>query len=166
MTTNQILDHTGDAYLALIHPDIASDTFQDLVRPLLVLAPSVPAAIVGDLIVGPSWRERLLGVYFAMATTPELHIGRLIESLHDLRGMSIVPTIAALAVMARNDCFEMTKSFGDQFDRFAFDGEVGWAVDWALHHVGLREHPGAECGPNYGQRFDAHTRMFEALHSA
>ena len=132
---------------------------------MIAIAPSVPDELVAAMIAGVSWRERLLGLCMAMAKRPAIFTEAMLQSLRDPRGISIVPACAALAVLARRGVFEMSQSFDDMFDRTAFDGEVGWAVDKAMHFAGLRAEDVPGRGPNYGQIFDDHVEVYSSIHA-
>lgn len=118
------------------------------------------------MITGPFWRERLLGICIAMAKDPASFVEPMLQSLRDPRGISIVPACAALAVLARRGIFGMTQTFSAMFDRQAFDGEIGWAADKAMHFAGLRGELVSERGPNYGQIFDDHIQVYSWVHPA
>jgi hypothetical protein len=160
MNEDDILKQTKDAYLWLIHPVPQGKAYSPEIASAIALAPSVPDELVVAMIVGVSWRERLLGLYIAMSKQPAMFTEAMLQSLRDPRGISIVPACAALAVLARRGVFGMSASFADMFDRTAFDGEVGWAADKAMHYAGLRadEIPGR--GPNYGQIFEDHIQVY------
>ena len=90
----------------------------------------------------------------------------MLQSLRDPRGISIVPTCAALAVLARRGIYSMTQSFTEMFDRQSSDGEIGWAADKALHFAGLRADDVSGRGPNFGQVFDDHSQVYSWIHAA
>lgn len=60
----------------------------------------------------------------------------------------------------------MAQSFSEMFDRTAFDGEVGWATDKAMHVAGLRKDDVPGRGPNYGQIFDDHVEVYSWIHAS
>jgi hypothetical protein len=60
----------------------------------------------------------------------------------------------------------MPPSFSEMFDRSAFDGEVGWATDKAMHLAGLRADDVPGNGPNYGQIFTDHVEVYDWIRSA
>jgi hypothetical protein len=162
MTADDIFDQTKDAYLCLIHPVRQNNVYRREIASVIVISPSVSDELVADLIVGISWRERLLGLCLAMTKRPSVFIDPMLSSLKDVRGISIVPTCAALAVMASHGLFQMASSFADMFDRSAFDGEVGWACDKAMQYAGLLKGiVTSEKGPNYGQSFANQTEVYE-----
>ena len=163
MSEDDIFGQTGDAYLCLIHPIQRDDTYRQEISPIIALASSAPDELVAAMITGASWRERLLGLCLAMAKRPATFIEAMLRSLHDPRGIAIVPTCAALAVLARRGIFTMAQSFSEMFDRAAFDGEMGWATDKAMHIVGLRANDVPGRGPNYGQIFDDHVAVYSWL---
>jgi hypothetical protein len=127
---------------------------------VLALAPIASDDLVKSLIVGESWRERLLGLCMGMAKRPATFIDPMLRSLRDPRGISIIPTCAALAVLARRRVFAMEHSFAQMFDRPAFAGGMGWAVDKAMRFVGLRCEEVEGAGPNYGQIFEDHVQVY------
>jgi hypothetical protein len=165
MSEDDIFKQTTDAYLCLIHPVRQGDTYRKEIASVIAIAPSVPDELVAAMIAGVSWRERLLGLCMAMAKRPAIFTEAMLQSLRDPRGISIVPACAALAVLARRGVFEMSQSFADMFDRTAFDGEVGWAVDKAMHFAGLRAEDVTGRGPNYGQIFDDHVEVYSSIHA-
>ena len=85
----------------------------------------------------------------------------MLQSLRDVRGISIVPTCAALAVLARIGVFDVARLSGGAFDRAGFDGEVGWAMDMALHFAGGHAAEANGRGPNYGQIFNHQVQVFQ-----
>ena len=127
---------------------------------MVSLASSVPDELVASMITGASWRERLLGLCFATAKRPATFIEVILQSLRDPRGIAIVPACATLAVLARSGIFTMTQSFSGMFNRAAFDGEVGWSTDKAMHIAGLRVEDVPGRGPNYGQVFEDHVEVY------
>jgi hypothetical protein len=161
MNEDDIFKQTGNTYLRLIHPVRADEDFRKALAPLIRMAPSVPEDLVSAMIVGQSWRERLLGISLALTKCPSKFTEAMIQSLHDLRGISIVPTCAALAVLARRGLFDMAQLSRGAFDRAAFDGEVGWAIDKALDFGGGQPAPANGRGPNYGQTFEHQAQVFE-----
>jgi hypothetical protein len=120
---------------------------------------SQPDELTSKMIVGKSWRERVLGLCIAMAKNPASFVKPMAESLNDVRRISVVPTCAALAVLARRGLVDLTATFTNTMDHSAFDGEVGWAIDKAIHFAGIRPDVVNEKGPNYGQVFEDQTEM-------
>ena len=165
MSEDDIFEQTKGAYLCLIHPVRRDETFRREIAPVIALAPSVPDALVTDMITGVSWRERLLGLCIAMSKRKAIFAEAMLQSLRDVRGISIVPACAALAVLTRRGAFAMPPSFAEMFDRTAFDGEVGWATDKAMHFVGLRAEDVTGRGPNYGQIFDDHVEVYSWIYA-
>jgi hypothetical protein len=165
MSKEDIFEQTKGAYLCLIHPVRRDHTYRQEIAPVISLAPSVSDELVVAMLTGASWRERLLGLCIAMAKRPATFIEPMLQSLRDPRGIAIVPTCAILAVLARLDIYAMTGSFAEMFDRQAFDGEIGWATDKAMHFVGLRAVDVSGRGPNYGQIFDDHLQVYSWIHA-
>jgi hypothetical protein len=193
MTEADVFARTGDAYLRLIHPVMADDRYREDVAPVLALAPAVPDELVAAMLVGASWRERLLGLCLAMALRPGAFIERVLQSLREPRGIAIVPACAVLGVLARRGVFAMHPSLAYDFDRAAFDGEIAWGLEKALAYAGLpaleatgqashserSEEPHAAArdtlgcaqgdmptdrGPNYGQIFEDHAAVYAWVH--
>ena len=94
---------------------------------------------------------------------PSSFIDSMFQSLRDPRGLAIVPTCAALALLARRGVFVMQPSFAELFDRTPFDGEVGWAVDKAMRFAGLRPDDIQGHAPNDGQSFEAYVQFYESI---
>jgi hypothetical protein len=161
MSEDDIFAKPGDTYLRLIHPVKADEDFREALTPLVQAAASVPEDLVSPMIVGKSWRERLLGIELALAKCPGNLTGAMLQSLHDVRGISIVPTCAALAVLGDRGLFDMVQLSDGAFERGAFDGEVGWAIEKALQFVGGQPAAALERGPNYGQVFAHQVQVFE-----
>src|SRR4051812_29250956 len=101
MTKEQVFKETGETYLCLIHPVSPDQDYHSFLSSFRQLPTEVPPQVVSALIVGESWRERLLGLWLAMAQAPESYVDLMLKSLADVRGYSITPTCAALAVLAR-----------------------------------------------------------------
>ncbi len=160
MTENDVFERTKGAYLCLIHPVRCDDRYEPEIESVLALAPLVPDELVASLITGASWRERLLGLCMGMAKEPTNFIEPMLQSLRDPRGISIVPTCAVLAVLARRGVFAMTESFALAFDRRVFDGEIGWAIDKAMRFAGVGADDVAGTGPNFGQVFEDHAELY------
>jgi hypothetical protein len=165
MNVNDVFEQTKDAYLCLIHPIRRDDIYRREIAPVLAIVPAVPDQLVASMIVGASWRERLLGLCLSIAKRQAKFVNPMLESLRDPRGISIVPACAALAVLANRGIFEMSKSFSEMFDRRVFDGEIGWATDKAMYFAGLRTEDVPGKGPNYGQNFDDHTELYSWIYS-
>ena len=166
MTESEIFKDTKGAYIALMRPNLTDDEYRQYIESVIVLAPSAPDELVASMIAGSSWRERLLGLCMAMAKEkqPAMFIESMFQSLRDPRGLSTVPTCAALAVLARRGVFAMPQSFGEMFDPTPFNGEVGWAVKKAMCFVGLcNEDFSGDGGSNDGQSFESHVRFYESL---
>ena len=166
MSEEDIFEQTKDAYLCLVHPIRRDDTYRREIAPVIDLASSAPDELVASMITGAGWRERLLGLCLAMAKQPATFIDAMLQSLRDPRGIAIVPACAALGVLARRGIFTMSQSFSVMFDRTAFDGELGWAADKAMHVAGLRADDVPGRGPNNGQVFDDHVQVYDWIHAA
>jgi hypothetical protein len=164
MLEHDILVSTKGAYLCLIHPVRLDEGHRQAIASIVALAPSVSDELVVTMIEGVSWRERLLGLCLAMTKPPLIPFTEsMLQSLRDPRGISVVPTCAALVVLAQDGAFTMAASFSDMFDRTAFDGEVGWAVDKAMHTAGMRSEDVPGCGPTFGQIFEDHVEVYRCI---
>jgi hypothetical protein len=166
MNEEDIFKNTRDAYLCLIHPVQQDETCRKEIASVVALAPSVPDEVVASMIIGASWRERLLGICMAIAKRPASFVEPLLQSLRDPRGISIVPACAALAVLARHGIFAMPQTFSEMFNRQVFDGEIGWATDKAMHFAGFRAEDVPGRGPNYGQIFEDHVQIYSWIQVA
>lgn len=160
MSEADIFDQTKGACLCLIHPSLTGDAYRREISPVIALAPAVPDPLVANLIKNAGWRERILGLCIGMVKHPVLVIEPILQSLKNPRGIAIVPAFAAHAVLARRGSFAMTQFSSDAFERTAFDGEVGWALDKAMHFAGLRHEDVLGRGPNYGQSFENHVEVY------
>jgi hypothetical protein len=163
MTEDDVFEKTGQAYLCLIHPVTKDGAYRREIEPVMAISATVPDTLVSSLIVGRSWRERLLGLLLAMTKDPTEFVDRMLAWLRDVRGISIVPGCAALAVLARRGLFDASRLLTGEFDHTVFDGELGWALDIASRYaagqsVGLNER-----GPNYGQLFAHQIEMYEHI---
>jgi hypothetical protein len=161
MTADEVFERTGQAYLCLIHPVTRDDAYRREIAPVVALSRSVPDALVSSLIVGASWRERLLGLLLAMSKRPEGFVDDMLASLRDVRGISIVPTCAALAVLGRRGLFDAGRLLSGTFDRTVLDGEVGWALDHAMRYATGQSVNADERGGNYGQFFAHQVEQYE-----
>lgn len=166
MNKDDIFEQTKGAYLCLIHPVRCNDVYRQEIAPVIALAPSVPDELVRAMVTGVSWRERLLGLCMAISKRPSIFTEAILQSLRDVRGISIVPACAALGVLTRRGTFVMPPSFADMFDRTAFDGEVGWAIDKTMHFAGLRAEDVSGRGPNYGQIFEDHVEVYSWIYGS
>ncbi len=163
MNETSIFQHTGDLYLHLIHAPPDDPELQQRLAQVAYVVPLVKDELIASLITGESWRERLLGLYLGMARQTKSFAPAMLQSLKNCRGIAIVPTCAALAMLARQGDFAMTDSFAEMLDRSAFDGEMGWAIDKAMYFAGLRADDLPGRGPNYGQIFENHLALYNSL---
>lgn len=167
MTEDDVIRKTKGAYLCLIHPiSNGDDACRQEISSVIAIAHSVPDEVITSMITGASWRERLLGLCMAMAKRPEMFIEPMVQSLRDPRGVSIIPTCAALAILARRGIFVMPRSFGEMFDRNGFDGELGWAIDKALYFAGLSSDDAARSRPHHGKAFDEQIEFYSEIHAS
>ena len=54
----------------------------------------------------------------------------------------------------------------DSLDRDAWDGEIGYALDWLHHTTGLGPMPACKLSPNDGQDFAKHLEFYTTLNEA
>ena len=162
MNEDEVFAKTAGSYRCLIHPVMEKNTYRLEIAPLTAFSPLVPDELISNMITGASWRERLLGLCLAMAKNPGAFTDAMLRSLQDARGVSIVPTCAALAILARRDLFDMRVLLAADIHRSAFDGEVGWAIDQALQSADKQSKELQGRGPHYGQVFENHP-FFKSL---
>ncbi|GEM_PF-6441198 len=81
-------------------------------------------------------RERLLAITFAFVTDPKPLQSNFIEAIHKSGGLSIIPLYAAITTMA--NCYNFNFQYDDLkgLSREYFDGEMGFAIDKMLYHMG------------------------------
>lgn len=166
MNEADLFEQTKDAYLYFIHPIRDGDGYRQEIASVIALAPSVPEPLVTSLLVGSSWRERLLGLCLAMTKRPAAFIEPILQSLREPRGIAIVPACAVFGILARQGIFAMQSTFENEFDRAVFDGEIGWAAAKAKIYAGLRTTDVDGNGPNYGQVFEDHVELYGWIHGA
>ena len=164
-TIDEIFVRTRLGYFDLVNVDPVEGKKRKDIASVLSIAPSVPDEIVERMLSGISWRERLLGLCIAMSMReqPPAYAERMTQSLGDPRCFAIVPTAAALALLAGRGTFTMTNSFGEQFDQNAFSGEIAWAVRKAMFYANLCSEDAAGHAPNNGQIFEDHLQFYESI---
>ena len=161
MTEQQLLDKVGDAYLPLIH---LGEGLDDATAAIIATASDASDNLIWDLIAaGDSWRERLIGLVLACHRGIATFGDAMLTSLGNPRGISIVPTCAALVVAVRQEGYEYHQDQTAGLDRSSFDGEVGYALVNLHAFLGLCGQRGGGAGPNYGQLFTAHVSFYERL---
>lgn len=161
MTEAELLAETGDAYSSLIH---LADGAQDAITRISACADKISNQLIHELLRdGDSWRERLLGLVIATMRGIDQFYDSLIVSLQKTGGISIVPICAALAVAVRDHSCEYNVAMTATLDRDQWDGEIGYAVDWFHHTIGIGDAPNESLGPNYGQDFATHLAFYETL---
>lgn len=161
MTEEQVFKQSGETYLRLIHPASPDNDYHSFLAPFRQFTTTVPSEVVSSLIGGASWRERLLGLWLAMAQGPESFVDPMLKSLRDVRGYSITPTCAALAVLARRGRFDLSRLLSDEIDRSAFDGDLGWAINQAERYARGEAVSEDERCRNSGQSFSHQVEMYE-----
>jgi hypothetical protein len=163
MTAEKIMEQTGAAYLCLIHPILRDNVYRQEILPILAVVPHVQNVEIATLIIGDSWRERLVGFVLAAITQPEELVKATLQSLQNPRGVAIVPACAFLSILAEKNLFKAADLLSNNLNRTVFDGELGWAIDKIMFHAGLRTNCVLGRGPNYGQVFEDHCEVYRWL---
>jgi hypothetical protein len=161
MTEDDVFNLTNGVYLHLVRPAMRDGIYRQKLLPMLSIAPEVSDNIVVSLISTGGWREHVIGYVLAMAKSPLRFVAHVQESLRRPCGIAITPGCAFLAVLARTGEFKMEHWFSNTFDRGAFDGEMGWAIDKAMFHAGLRPDDVGGRGPYYGQIFEDYVDLYD-----
>ncbi len=161
VTVEEFLAETRDSYLPLIH---LVDGVEEAVATIAASEHRASRALIEELLCdGDSWRERLLGLVAASLRGVGQFYDQLIVCMYRTRGLSIVPTCAALSVAVRDHGCNYETSMTATLDRELFDGEIGFALDWLHHAIGIREMPRIMQGPNSGQVFPTHLDFYASL---
>ena len=161
MDERELLTRTGDAYCAFIHPREAVD---ESLATISACAHRVSDSSIHQLLQdGESWRERLLGLVLGAMRGIDPFYDSLIISLHKTEGISLVPISAALAVAVRDCGCKYDRKMTASLDRDRWDGEIGFALDWFHHSIGIGDIPRESHGPNYGQDYNSHLIFYANL---
>ena len=161
MSSDELFREIGNGYLSLIH---LNDDLGDVVATLTRLADTWPRERVGELLRdGDSWRERLPALVMASRQGLARHYDSLLHALHNSGGISLVPLAAAIAVAVRDFGCPYDPNLTRSLDRNAWDGEIGFALDWLHYTIGMGDVPERALGPNYGQEFAAHLKFYTEL---
>ena len=163
MSEEDILEKFGQLYLCLIHPDVDDILFKKDLKSINLISESLKNCEIHKLINGDSWRERLLRVLLGMQNDKKNCGVIILNSLIAIRGISIVPSFAALAVLARSGLFDFKTVFDMDLDPKLFDNEVGWSIDTAYKYVCGDLVEKNFRGPNYGQVFINHVKLFDYI---
>ncbi|MDF1660707.1 MAG: hypothetical protein P1V97_02990 [Planctomycetota bacterium] len=159
MTGAEFYGYTKIAYLSFIH---LHDVTESL-NLILDCVPRVSDILIREMLLGSSWRERLYGLVLAGLRDYPPFFSEMHMSLRDVRGLSTVPTAAALSVAITDfDCPydpAMTMTIG----REILDGELGFALDQLHFSIGIGPKPELSKGPNDGQSFDQHRSFYRYL---
>jgi hypothetical protein len=150
MTTDEVFQSIGEAYLCLIRPTMQHNLYRQELAPIVAIASHVPDEIVASMITDGGWREHVVGFVIAMAKDPAKFASHVVASLKKPCGLAITPACAFLTTLARSGEFEMPSFTPEGFDLRAFDGEMGWAIHKARHHSGLCADDAGDRGPYYG----------------
>ncbi|EMB13464.1 hypothetical protein [Rhodopirellula europaea] len=154
----------GDAYLQLVHLDAGID---EAVARIQRAAESLTTESISELLRdGDSWRERMVGLVLASHNGIQKHSQDLIAALQNTGGISIVPIYAATSIAVRDFACPYDRKISDSLDRDAWDGEIGFAIDWLHYTIGIGDTPGKAMGPNYGQDFAKHRSFYAKLSMA
>lgn len=162
ITEQELFSKTGTSYSCLIHlENIGSE---DTIASILSCEPLVSDQLIHDLIsAGNSWRERLVGLTLACKRDVNCFADSMFLSLHDARGISIIPTFAVLSIAVRYFSNGYSLKQTETLDRSKFDGELGYALDCFHSYIGRSTKPIAGSGPNYGQQFLDHVEFYKQL---
>ncbi len=155
----ELLKKVSSKYLSLIHLSFQDNEVIELIN----ISKLLNNKLIQSLIVENfSWRERLLGLFFACSKDVKIFYNPLIQSLQNVKGITIIPTFAVLAICINRGSlynFSMVKDC----NRNSFDGEVGFAMDKMHYYTGLSATNLVRKGPNYGQDFEQHYKFYEKI---
>ena len=164
MNADDIFKTTGEAYLSLIHLE---DGLEESVSTITRSCANCPAGIIDELIIdGSSWRELVTGLVMASVQGVKNHYTSLLTGLENSGGISIIPISALISIAVRDFDCQYDRSMTDSLDRHAWDGEIGFALDWLHHTIGITARPDCGIGPNYGQSFTKHLQFYANLNGA
>ena len=166
MNADELFQSTGDAYLALIHLE---NHVGDAVQKISRACANCPRDLIDQLLLdSPSWRGRNLGLAMATIRGLDQHYNSLIAALIKSGGMSIVPLAAGISVAVRDCGCTYSPNMTEALNRTAWDGEIGFALDWLHFTIGLAGavKPEFADGPNYGQAFITHLEFYTELNRA
>ncbi|HTI72574.1 MAG TPA: hypothetical protein VMF06_21540 [Candidatus Limnocylindria bacterium] len=163
MNDDDLFEQTGDTFLCMIHPIMRDALHRQELSRLVAIEPLVTPSAVVALILGASWRERLLGLGLAMIKGGAAYVAPMIQSLRDPRGIAIVPACAALAVLGRSGIAIYPALLHQEFDHVVFDGEIAWAMEQMRRHIAAVFPVCSDPGRNSGQHFDDHIEVFRWL---
>ncbi len=154
----------GADYLALIHPQPNDpELWTDIDRLVSSHADTTVEELRGMIREGRSWRERLVGLVTTVRRGGCGDLADLLHCLRDPHGISIVAACAAYVAVREKTGPCAASPFPKDLDRKAFDGELGWALDKACHHLGVGTPDPGGRGPNYGQVFEDHLETYRRL---
>jgi hypothetical protein len=161
MTEAKLFAETGDAYSSLIHLE---EGVEETITRISACSDKTSNQLIHKLLRdGDSWRERLLGLALGTIRGIDQFYDSLMVSLHRSGGISIVPICAALAVAVRDRGCEYDARMTETLNRDLWDGEIGYALDWFHHAIGIGDAPEELIGPNYGQEFARHLAFYSML---
>jgi len=164
MDERELLAVTGNAYDAFIH---LRDAVDESLAKISACARRVSDSLIAQLLQeGDSWRERLLGLVLGAMRGIDRFYNSLIVSLHKTGGITIVPISAALAVAVRDCGCQYDRILTASLDRDRWDGEIGFALDWFHHSIGISDSPQESVGPNYGQDYSKHLSFYTKLNGS
>jgi len=164
MTANELFAETGDAYLTLVHLE---NGVEDDVATISSVSETCSSQLIDQLLRdGDSWRERLTGLVIASIRDIKEYYDSLLCGFQRTGGISIVPMSAAISVAVRDRECKYDPQMTESLDRDSWDGEIGFALDWLHHTIGMGDAPERTVGPNYGQEFNKHLEFYTTLNGA
>jgi hypothetical protein len=164
MTADELFAQTGGAYLSLIHLE---DGVDEAVARISSCCGTSSSQLIDQLLRdGDSWRERLTGLVMASTRGIKQHYDSLICGFQQTGCISIVPMSALISVAVRDRECKYDPSMTNSLDRDAWDGEIGFALDWLHHTIGRGDAPDRRTGPNYGQDFNKQLDFYTTLNGA
>jgi hypothetical protein len=157
MTEGEFFERTKSAYMSFIHLEY---NVSESLASIYDCEPSISNDLIRKLVLGESWRERLLGLVLASKRGYPHFYNDMLASLHDVRGISTVPMSAVLSIAVKEMGCKYTADMTSTLDPTAMDGEIGFALDHLHHAIGLGPKPLQLRGPNYGQPFAIHRAFY------
>ena len=165
MKASEIMEITGNAYLAMNRPCVKNPDTMSAVAEILAVLPKANDETISELISdGSSWRERLVGIVLAVGHGSPSFSDPIIDSFRKHpTGLAFVPAFAALAVIVRSQPSPELLQDLSTLDRTLFDGDLGWSMDKFLFHVGSSPHDPGGKSPNDAKSFEDNLEVFKMI---
>ena len=154
-----------DGYLALNNLEHEDPLCDAGVQNLLKHSHEVSKKDVRNLLLGASWRERLTGLLVTAATDPKNYTSTLIESLHQPRGLALIPTCACLCLSLKDEPVTNHESELQKLEREVFSRDLGWALDKLYYHLGWSVIDPGGTSPNDSKNFEKCLKFYQQLGS-